>query len=594
MTSSELRGLALGSAFAAACSTTATLGVEQAQDTSPEGGDAADASDTPDVGADALGPEAATDATTDAWTRADAADATDPATMVPLPTYCSSYPRPTPQGGWESQAVFYGSDRKLSYAIDAEGNRIPDFSFAGFEYGAVPPTVPQVFYIEGNKGMDDGSDDTMRIQAALDQVGQRQMQNGYRGAVVLGPGIFNLQGTITLNRNGVVLRGSGNSGDPTNSTVLMARGDATAARVVLGSGNDNGWNDDAQGTRSNVTTTLVPVGSRVFQVGDASRLSPGDNIIIVQPITMAWLAAMNNGETGSDPPWTTDLGPIMYNRRIVDKRGDELTIDAPVFHHLDASLSQSFVYRTRRVNIVNHVGIENLWVDTAFDDANPENHTANSIDVVGVEDAWIRDVVTIRFTYAGVRLQNAVRITMTDVEADDPKANRGVGRMHNFALDARSQLVLFTGCHAQNGRHHFAASAPMTSSGNVVLRSTSDSPTDDEVSGAFRPFNAGILFDNVTEHGEGSAELGCTSEAGLSNGHGWSAVHSVLWNYHFDRARGYVEKPPTAQNYAIGRGSLSGRIGACGNTTPGFIEQNSGPLRQESLYEAQICDRLRP
>jgi len=214
--------------------------------------------------------------------------------------------------------------------------------------------------------------------------------------------------------------------------------------------------------------------------------------------------------------------------------------------------------------------------------------------MVGVEDAWVRDVVTIRFTYAGVRIQNGVRITVSGVEANDPMANRDAGRMHNFALDARSQLVLFTGCHAQKGRHHFVASAPMSSSGNVFLRSTSESSMDDEASGAVRPFSQGLLFDNVSVTGLGSIELGCTSEPGLTNGFGWAGVHSVLWNCRFDRGRGYVEKPPTAQNYAIGREALSGRIGACANTAPGFIEQNSGPLRQESLYEAQLCDRLRP
>jgi hypothetical protein len=72
------------------------------------------------------------------------------------------------------------------------------------------------------------------------------------------------------------------------------------------------------------------------------------------------------------------------------------------------------------------------------------------------------------------------------------------------------------------------------------------------------------------------------------------AVHSVLWNCRFDRGHGYVEKPPTGQNYAIGRGWLAGKIGTCANAMSGFIEQNSGPLRQESLYEAQLCDRLRP
>ena len=39
---------------------------------------------------------------------------------------------------------------------------------------------------------------------------------------------------------------------------------------------------------------------------------------------------------------------------------------------------------------------------------------------------------------------------------------------------------------------------------------------------------------------------------------------------------------------------LLGKIGACGDMPSGFIEQNDMPLRQASLYEAQLCDRLRP
>jgi hypothetical protein len=579
MRSSKLRGLAFGSAFATACTTPGTLGIELGSNPE-EGGAYSDAPNVPEaIGDD----ESASDAAP--------GDASGP---IVVPSYCGSYPRPTPQGGWESKAVYYGSDRKLSYVVDAEGNRIPDFSYAGFENGAVPPSVPQAVYVDGNKGLDDGSDATPRIQAAIDSVGQRPLQNGYRGAVVLGPGIFNLMGTISINRSGVVLRGAGHGGDFATNTVLMARGNNTAARVVLGSGVDNGWTDESYGTRTNITTSVVPVGSRVFQVADAYRLSIGDNVVIVHPLTAAWLAAMNGGETGSDPAWTVDLGPITYNRRIVEKRGNELTIDAPVFHHLNASLSQSYLYRTRRTNIVNHVGIENLWVDTEYTQDAIESHSSTSIEILGAEDAWLRDVTTIRFAYAGVRVQNGVRITVSNVDANDPFANRDVGRMHNFALDARAQLVLVTGCHAQNGRHHFVASAPMSTSGNVFLRSSSDAPMDFEESGAVRPFSQGLLFDNMSVTGNGSIELGCTSEPGLSNGHGWATVHSVLWNFRSDRSRGFVEKPPLGQNYAIGRGSLQGKLGDCANTMSGFIEQNVGALRQESLYEAQLCDRVQP
>jgi hypothetical protein len=133
----------------------------------------------------------------------------------------------------------------------------------------------------------------------------------------------------------------------------------------------------------------------------------------------------------------------------------------------------------------------------------------------------------------------------------------------------------------------------MSSSGNVFLRCQSETQ-DDETSGALRLWSQGILYDNVTENGVGSAKLGCTEEPGLAKSHGWSAVHSVLWNYRFDRSSGSVDKPPTAQNYAIGRGPLASRIGTCDAAADGFVEQKDATLRQESLYEAQLCDRLRP
>jgi hypothetical protein len=596
MASSAFRGFALGSAFAAACSTSATLGVQLNATTSdggrvPDAGDATVASDGEVPLPDGEVPPETAD---DARVQDDAASDGSPRV---LPMLCDNYPRTAPPGGWESKAVFYGSDNKLLYAVDAEGNRIPDFSYAGYEYGADPPAIPQAVYVDAGRGffMNMGGDDTARIQAAIDQVGARPAgPDGFRGAVVLGTGVFTLGGPIYVNKSGVVLRGSGHGADGATSTILLATGGNPSARVVLGSGLDNGWTDEIPGTRTSITTTVVAVGSRTFQVADAGRLMFGDNIIIVHALTPAWLAAVDGGNTGSDPAWTADLGPITFNRRVVGRRGNELTLDAPIFNRLDASLSPSYLYLTRRTNIVSHVGIENVWVDTTYQSNDIERHAANSIDVVGAEDAWIRDVTTIHFAYAGVRIQNGVRITIDHVDANDPMANRQPGRMHNFALDARAQLVLVTQSHAQNGRHHFFANSAMNSSGNVILRSSSQSNMDDESTGSIGPFSQGLLFDNVAETGGGSAALGCTTEVGLANAHGWSAAHSVLWNYHFDRGHGAAEKPPTGQNYAIGRGPLSGKIGACVNTTEGFVEQNVGPLRQESLYEAQLCDRLRP
>jgi hypothetical protein len=317
------------------------------------------------------------------------------------------------------------------------------------------------------------------------------------------------------------------------------------------------------------------------------------SIIISQPLTAAWLAAVNGGQTGTDPAWTVAAGPIAYNRRIVSKNGNELTIDAPIFHHLSASLSKVQVSESRRTNIVTHVGLENVFVDSLFDSADPDRHATNAVDFEGVEDAWVRDAVLSRFVRAGVHVLNGVRITVSNVQANDPYASVLPTHMHNFALDARSQLVLFSGCSAQNGHHHFAGNGPMSSSGNVFYRCQSNTKQN-EISGGLRLFSQALLFDNVVETGLGSIALGCLAESGLDSGHGWGAVHSVLWNCQFDQAHGFAEKPPTGQNYAIGRSGLLGKIGACGDMPPGYIEQNDMPLRETSLYEAQLCDRLRP
>ena len=60
------------------------------------------------------------------------------------PTFCAGYPQSPGPGRWQSSRVSY-SDGVLSYTFDEAGNRIPDFSYAGYKYGAAePPPVPEV------------------------------------------------------------------------------------------------------------------------------------------------------------------------------------------------------------------------------------------------------------------------------------------------------------------------------------------------------------------------------------------------------------------------------------------------------------------
>ena len=62
--------------------------------------------------------------------------------------------------------------------------------------------------------------------------------DGFRGAVLLQAGEYEVAGTIRLNHAGVVLRGVGDGANLGNNTVLRAVGNTPADRpvIVVGSG----------------------------------------------------------------------------------------------------------------------------------------------------------------------------------------------------------------------------------------------------------------------------------------------------------------------------------------------------------------------
>ena len=104
--------------------------------------------------------------------------------------------------------VYPGIDGKLVYVADSLGNKIPDFSNAGYKGGGVTiPYVPVKTTVWPVPG--DNSD---TIQAAIDRVSAMPLDaSGFRGAVLLKMGIYNLEKPIYIKASGVVLRGEGMS-----------------------------------------------------------------------------------------------------------------------------------------------------------------------------------------------------------------------------------------------------------------------------------------------------------------------------------------------------------------------------------------------
>jgi hypothetical protein len=498
---------------------------------------------------------------------------------------------------WNSSIVVPGAGGRWEYVRDAEGNRIPDFSYAGYRNGNVSiPDIPVVKTIGSSAG-----DNTANIQTAINEVAIRPLDaNGFRGAILLTAGAYRVSGTIQLNASGIVLRGAGDDADTLTNTVILATGDSATQTTVLrvGGSSDTKWSDQVAGTKVNIVSDTVLVGERSFTIADAIPFHVGDNIVIYHPCTDAWLQAVNYGDTRTDAAWTVNQLPIIYNRYITAISGNTITIDAPVFNTLIRSRAQSYIYKYGRSGIRTNVGVENLRIDiqalgvTTDANGNEHDHAWDAFRIQQVEDAWIRNCTALHFGQSGFKTSTATRVTIDSCRALDPVCIITGERRYNFNTYQASQLILFRDCSATRGRHDFVSNGTSSVSGIVFLRGRSQYAYAS--SEGHRQWSQGMLYDNVSFSNSVTTGyvLGLYSRGDYGTGHGWAAVHSVAWNCNLGRGL-VLQKPPTAQNYAVGC-YTSGVTASSPFANPlGFVEgTNTAGLTPASLYESQRNDRL--
>ena len=118
----------------------------------------------------------------------------------------------------KSQWIYPDASGKLVYKATKKGDRIIDFSHAGYKGGGVTlPYVPAKLTVHP---LGENEDCTDYIQKAIDMVSALPKdENGFRGAVLLAPGRFVCERTIQITADGVVLRGTGS--DPSGSTIVI-------------------------------------------------------------------------------------------------------------------------------------------------------------------------------------------------------------------------------------------------------------------------------------------------------------------------------------------------------------------------------------
>ncbi|MEN9528430.1 MAG: hypothetical protein RI932_303 [Pseudomonadota bacterium] len=462
---------------------------------------------------------------------------------------------------------------KIELEPDPNGNMLPDFSYVGYKDGLEPiPDIPTTVTVDPGDG-----DDGARIQAAIDQVSAMPLNNGFRGAVLLKKGNYEVSGSLRIAASGVVLRGSGSG--PTD-TVIHATGDKNQKKVIDISG--SGEAKLIQGSDVRLTEKYIPFGHRSFQVSSAAPFKVGDNVIIRWQATQKFISAIGMDKIAGGKSW--EQFKIEYERTIKNICGNTIVIDAPLVQAIDQSLTVGTLFKYSSNGRISGVGVENIRFVSKYQKGkknSDENHAESAIVVDKAEHGWVRNIEAYHFIYAAVWVaKDAKNFTVSLSKNLDPVSKIDGKKRYSFKIDGARNL--FERNQAQYGRHDFVTGARVAGP-NVFLNSKSTNAYNNV--GPHLRWATGTLYDNITA---GKIDVQDRGDLGES-GQGWTGAQHVFWNCRADSM--VCEDPPTARNFSfgfIGKRNL-GLFGAnrkiCHWQSPGKR------MSIASLYDYQLAER---
>ncbi|MEM8680452.1 MAG: hypothetical protein AAGF97_13970 [Planctomycetota bacterium] len=482
----------------------------------------------------------------------------------------------------ESTLAYPGASGRLLYDSREVGDRLPNFSSVGYQYGEAPlPTIPSVVVVEPGPG-----DDTALIQNAIQTVAAMPLgPDGFRGAVQLGPGEFQIGSSLQISSSGIVLRGSGNSD---SGTVLRATG--TGQRTLVNVSSSGGRVKDFSSEQP-ILDKYVPVGATSFRVADPGQYTVGDEVVVFRPSTANWISELGmdmippRPDGGTVVQWTPGSKNLLSDRRVTRVEGDRVFINAPLTNSLDQQYGGGTIYKYTFPNRLENIGIEHIKSVSDYDLANSfdEDHAWTFIKMDDTHNGWVRDITARHYGLNAVNIEkNTTNVTITDAHFEQPVSLITGGRRYAFEIDG--QLNIVRDSTSEFGRHDFMLNSPSPGP-NVFLDSVATNTLDE--TGPHQRWSTGGLFDNITVEGD---QINAYNRGYFGTGHGWAGANMVVWN---SNAESYIiQNPPTAQNWLIGSVGTVLEDDRFGPQELGIIDQHGAPVDTRSLYLKQHDDRL--
>ena len=486
----------------------------------------------------------------------------------------------------ESSWVHLDKRGRLVYQQTPRGDRIVDFSHAGYMGGGVPlPEVEVVKRVKYEPGLDDY---TETIQKAIDEVSVMPIRNGFRGAVLLAPGEYRCSGSLVIAADGVVVRGSGDRAH--KSTTIVMCGEKHSA-FVMSRQRRTPRLPDAQLVRNGVKVTdaYVPCGTRSLHVANGSGFRPGDDVLICKPVTKDWLHFMRMDDlwrNGKPQTWIAEGTWLKTRRTLQAVDGDRLTFTVPLVDAYDMRYTNdsTLVVAAPHDSLLTQAGVENLRISSP---SQAVNHTVAKYFGVRLNgrDCWLKDLDLFE-TMESIGT-NGERITLKNVSVMRTARHEGSSKPAEFPPNAGQ--ILMDHCYVK-GDNIWSVGIGARVSGPIVLLNCKF-----EGNGRFQGhqrWSTAFLLDNCSFE-EGGIDFMNRGEMG--SGHGWGTAWAVAWNC---TAKDYVNQlPPGSCNWGIGchgKRLLQRRpFSKSGPFEPeGIYDSHGQSVTPQSLYLTQLKERL--
>ncbi|WP_281989570.1 DUF4955 domain-containing protein [Aquimarina aggregata] len=466
---------------------------------------------------------------------------------------------------------------------------LPDFSYAGYKYSevALPKVDFKVFnVIDYGAVPNDDRSDKESIKKAI----AAASKNG-EGVIFFPKGKYFINteedslDIVKIESSKIVFRGEGAN---ENGSILLFKRDLPPANP------EKLWTvpyaiKTTVEKKGKFLTNVISDARRetfVLKVEDASRIKPGDWVVLKMKNNDKELVAEDIAPLSIEPKWTTiqEKGvQINEMHKVASVHKDTLVFSEPIHYNVNSSHGWKLYHFPH----LQRIGFENImflgnWDGKFVHHRSPQDDGGWSIlNLNNLVNSWVRNC-TFKNVNRALSINSSAAVTALNISVEGKIGHNGV------SAGGGSTGILLAYINDKAGMHHTTGVGGGSTTGTVIWRSTHPSHTSFE-SHASQP--RCTLFDNV--------------KGGFFAGRAGGAIKNlpnhgrflVLWNYeetdepekNFD----FISKtseywkivPPIVVGF-YGKGSTF-------NKDEVQLQESIGkPVQPESLFEEQLKLRL--